>query len=110
MLDSPPSLISRLLTPPVEEAVAVCFPNLPCYRPDMTKLLDDALAAVRNLSANEQDNIARAVLRLAGADEEPPVALSADERALITASKSAAARGEFASDEQVRAAWTKHGL
>jgi hypothetical protein len=26
------------------------------------------------------------------------------------ASKSAAARGEFASDEQVRAVWTKHGL
>ena len=55
-------------------------------------------------------NIARAVLRLTGTHDEPPVALSADERAAIAASKSAAARGEFASDEQVRAAWAKHGL
>ena len=76
----------------------------------MTKLLDDALAAVRNLSADEQDNIARAVLRLAGTDDGPPVALLAEERATIAASKSAAARGEFASDDQVRAAWAKHGL
>lgn len=36
--------------------------------------------------------------------------LFADERAAIAASKSAAARGEFASDEQVRATWAKHGL
>jgi len=76
----------------------------------MTKLLDDALAAVRNLSPTEQDEIARAVLRLTGTDDEPPVALSNDERAAIAASKAAAARGEFASDEQLRATWTKHGL
>jgi hypothetical protein len=76
----------------------------------MTKLLDDALAAVRTLSPDEQDNIARALLRLTGTDDEPPVVLSTEERAAIAASKSAAARGEFASDEQVRAAWAKHGL
>jgi len=76
----------------------------------MTKLLDDALAAVRNLSPDEQDNIARAVLRLAGTDDGPPIALSTDERATIAVSKSAAVRGEFAGDEQVRAAWAKHGL
>jgi hypothetical protein len=76
----------------------------------MTKLLDDALAAVRNLPPAEQDSIAQAVLRLAGTDDEQPVQLSEDERAAIAASKSAAARGEFASDEQVRAAWAKHGL
>jgi hypothetical protein len=76
----------------------------------MTKLLDDALAAVRNLSPDEQDNIARALLRLTGTDDEPPVALSTEERAAIAASKSAAAHGEFASDGQVRAAWAKHGL
>lgn len=76
----------------------------------MTKLLDDALAAVRNLPPAEQDSIAHAVLRLAGADDEPPVQLSEDESAAIAASKSAAAHGEFATDEQVRAAWAKHGL
>ena len=76
----------------------------------MTKLLDDAPAAVRNLSPAERDQIARAMLRLTGTDGEPPVALSADERAVIAASKAAAARGEFASDEQVRATWAKHDL
>jgi hypothetical protein len=65
---------------------------------------------VRNLSPDEQDNIARAVLRLTGTDDEPPVTLSTEQRSAIAASKSAAARGEFASDEQVRATWAKHGL
>jgi hypothetical protein len=83
---------------------------MPCYILMMTKLLDDALAAVRNLPPDEQDNIAHAVLRLAATDQEPPVALSTDERSAIAASKSAASRGEFASDEQVRTAWAKHGL
>ncbi len=76
----------------------------------MTKLLDDALEAARNLPPDDQDSIARVVLRLTGVDDEPPVALSTDERAAISASKAAAARGEFATDEQVRAAWAKHGL
>jgi hypothetical protein len=76
----------------------------------MTKLLDDAFSVVRSLPPDEQDNIARALLRLTGTDDESPVALSADERAALAASKSAAARGEFASDEQVRAAWAKHGF
>jgi hypothetical protein len=35
------------------------------------------------------------VLRLTAADDEPPVALSVDERATIAASKSAAARGKY---------------
>ena len=76
----------------------------------MTKLLDDALVAVRNLPPANQDEIARAILRLTGTDDEPPVALSTDERAAIAASKAAAARGEFASNEQVRVTWVKHGL
>ena len=76
----------------------------------MTKLPDVALAAVRNLPRAEQDSIAHAVLRLAGTDDEPLVQLSEHERVAIAASKSAAALGEFATDEQVRAAWTKHGL
>ena len=76
----------------------------------MTKLLDQALEAVRNLSPDEQNDIARFVLRLTGTDEEPPVPLMPDEQAAIAASKAAAARGEFATDEQVRAVWAKHGL
>jgi hypothetical protein len=76
----------------------------------MTKLLDQAVEVARNLPPTTQDDIARVVLRLAGADNEPPVALTADEQAAIAASKAAAARGEFASDEQARAVWAKHGL
>ena len=76
----------------------------------VTKLLDQALAAARRLPPDAQDDIARVVLRLSGADDEPPVSLTPEEQAAITASKAAAARGEFATDEQVRAVWAKHGL
>jgi hypothetical protein len=76
----------------------------------MTKLLDQALEVARSLPSEAQDDIARVVLQLAGSDEAVVVALSADECAAIATSKEAAARGEFATDEQVRAAWAKHGL
>jgi hypothetical protein len=76
----------------------------------MTKLLDDALKAAQNLPPEAQDTIARVVLRLTGNDDEAPVALSSDEGAAIAASKAAASRGEFASDDQVRSVWAKHNL
>jgi hypothetical protein len=76
----------------------------------MTKLLEQALQTARNLPPDAQDDIARIVLQLAGADDTPPVTLSDDERAVIAASKEAAARGEFATDAEVRAIWAKHGL
>jgi hypothetical protein len=77
----------------------------------MTKLLDRALEIVRNLSPDAQDDIARVVLRLAGTDDDAsPVALSPEERDAVAASQAAASRGEFATDEQVRAVWDKHGL
>lgn len=75
----------------------------------MTKLLDQALEIVRALPADAQNDIARIVLQLAGNDSAP-IALSAEERAAINESKAAAARGEFATDEQIRAVWAKHGL
>ena len=68
----------------------------------MTKLLDDALAAIRNLPSARQDEIARAMFRLTGTDVEPPIALSPDERAAIAASKAAFPRSEFGIDDQVR--------
>jgi hypothetical protein len=76
----------------------------------MTKLLDQAIQVARSLPSDAQDDIARVVLQLAGMDDTPSVVLSDDERAAIEASKDAAARGEFATDEQVRATWAKHGL
>lgn len=76
----------------------------------MTKLLDQALQAARTLPPATQDDIARVVLRLTGSDDEAPVSLTPEEQAAIAASKAAAARGEFATDEEVSAVWAKHGL
>jgi hypothetical protein len=76
----------------------------------MTKLLDRALEAVRSLPPDAQDDIARVVLQLAGSDDSAAVALTPDEREAIAVSKAAAARGEFASEEQVRSVWVKRGL
>ena len=74
----------------------------------MTRLLEQAIAAANNLPSDAQDDIARVILRLTGADDETaPVPLSPDERTAIGASKAAAARDEFATDEQVRAIWGK---
>ena len=76
----------------------------------MTKLLDQALEVARSLPADAQDDIARIVLQLAGAEAVSPVALSDDERSAIATSRDAAARGEFATEAQIRATWAKHGL
>jgi hypothetical protein len=76
----------------------------------MTELLAKALEAVRHLPADEQDEIARTILALVGSDDEEPMPLTGDERAAVARSKAEAARGEFASDEEVRAVWAKYGL
>ena len=76
----------------------------------MTKLLDQALAAARRLPPDLQDDIARVILRLTGVDDEPPVPLTSEEQDAIADSRAAAARGEFATNEQVRAVWAKHGM
>ena len=73
---------------------------------DMTRLLDEAIETARCLSTEAQDEIAGIVLQLAGV-EAAPVILSDDERAAIVASKEAARRGEFATEAQVRATWSK---
>jgi len=76
----------------------------------MTKLLDQALEAVRRLPPRDQDEIARVIMRLTGSEPPAPIPLSPEERQAIARSKAAADRGEFATDEQVQAAWRKHGL
>jgi hypothetical protein len=76
----------------------------------MTKLLDRAVEAARNLPPDAQDDIAHVVLRLLDSDDEAPVMLTAEKETAVAASKTAAARGEFAADAQVRAIWAKHGL
>jgi hypothetical protein len=76
----------------------------------MTELLERALQAARRLSAEAQDDIARLVLRLAAADNEQPLVLAPEEQAAIEVSKTAAGRGEFATEAEIHAVWAKHGL
>jgi hypothetical protein len=75
----------------------------------MTKLLEQAVETVRGLPPEMQDDLARMLLQLAGEDQ-PVLQLSAAEEASFDESLAQADRGEFASDEQVRTIWAKHGL
>ncbi len=75
----------------------------------MTKLLEQAVEAARALPPAMQDELARVLLQFAGEDQ-PVIQLTAEERAALDLSQAAAARGEFATDDQVRAVWAKHGL
>jgi hypothetical protein len=75
----------------------------------MTKLLEQAVETVRGLPPEIQDELARMLLQLAGEDQ-PELQLSAEEAASFDESLAQADRGEFATDEQVRAIWAKHGL
>jgi len=76
----------------------------------MTKLLEQAVETVRGLPPEMQDDLARMLLQLAAAEDQPVVQLSAEEEASFDESLAQADRGEFATDEQVRAIWAKHNL
>ena len=56
-----------------------------------------------------QDDLARILLQFAGV-EQPSYVLTPEEEADIDASLAEAERGEFATDDEVRAVWAKHGL
>jgi hypothetical protein len=72
----------------------------------MTKLLEKALQAVRQLPADSQDEIARAMLALTGAETEPeeidPAHLSAVLEGLAQAK-----RRQFASEAEVDASFRR---
>jgi len=74
----------------------------------MTKLLEKAFAAVSALPDDEQDEVARVMLDLAG-DDQGPYILTPEEEADLDASIAEAGRGAFATDEEIRAIWAKHG-
>ncbi|HEX3883576.1 MAG TPA: hypothetical protein VHW66_13025 [Stellaceae bacterium] len=74
----------------------------------MTRLLERALDAIRDLPEDAQDDIAQVLLRLAGADDGKPIPLTSDEEAAIRASQAEATRGDFATDDEVQGVWAKH--
>ncbi len=72
----------------------------------MTKLLEQALDAVRRLPAASQNEIARAMLQLANAEakSEP---IPREHLAAVLEGLRQAERREFSSDEQVEAAFRR---
>lgn len=75
----------------------------------MTRLLEEAFNKVSGLPDSEQDELARALLELAGVDQ-PPIQLTAAEEADLAEAEAEIVRGELASADEVRAMWAKHGL
>jgi predicted transcriptional regulator len=75
----------------------------------MTKLLEQAFEAASSLPPAMQDDMARVIMAMTGG-EPPVIQLTAEEEASFDESLAQAERGEFATDEQVRAIWAKHGL
>ena len=72
----------------------------------MTKLLEKALEVVRRLPPDSQDEIARAILVLSGNEAEPEEVDPAHLPALL-AGLAQAERREFASDEEIEAAFRR---
>jgi Ca2+-binding EF-hand superfamily protein len=72
----------------------------------MTKLLDKALEAVRRLPASSQDEIAHAMLTLAGDDGEPE-AIDPGHLAAVLEGLAQAKRRQFATDDEIEAAFRR---
>ena len=75
----------------------------------MSALFEKAIEKVRAPPLGMQEDLARVLLQFAG-EELPIIDLTPEEEAAVLNSRAVAARSEFATDEQIRAIWAKHGL
>ena len=75
----------------------------------MTKLLEEAIKKVRELSEADQDEAAEILLSVALKRGEP-VSLDDETRAAIREGRDQARRGEFVSDEEMAAFFKRHGV
>lgn len=73
----------------------------------MTKLLEQAVSAARNLPTEMQDDIARIMLSYAG-DDERIIELSLEEEADLIEAQAEMARGEFATEAEVQTILSKY--
>jgi hypothetical protein len=73
----------------------------------MTKLLDEAIAKVRELPEEEQERAAESLMVFAELAKQGIYKLSAKERAAIDASRTQVGRGEVATDAEVEAAYAR---
>ncbi|MCJ2134909.1 hypothetical protein MKK69_12690 [Methylobacterium sp. J-026] len=75
----------------------------------MTDLLEQAVAKARDLSPDLEDAIARLMLAFVG-DEDSVYQFTPEEAAEQDEADAEEARGEYATDAEVRAIWAKYGL
>jgi len=75
----------------------------------MTKLLQEGIEAVRNLPADRQDMAGELLLGLAGIAQST-YRLTPEQIEDLKIAIAQADRGEFATDEDMDAAWKKFGL
>lgn len=75
----------------------------------LTKRLDQAIQAASTLPADQQDRLAEELLDMIQDLSRPPYKFTQEERAELDAALAEAARGDFASDEDVAAMWRRHG-
>lgn len=73
----------------------------------MTKLLDQAIAKVRELPEEEQERAAQSLMVFAELAKQGVYKLSPEERAAVEESQAQLRRGEFATDEEVEAAYAR---
>ena len=73
----------------------------------MTKLVQQAVAAISQLPPETQDDLARLMLALA---EGAPTPLTPGETAAIAEAEAEIARGERVPPETIQAFWRTHGL
>jgi hypothetical protein len=74
---------------------------------NVTKLVQQAMAAISQLPPETQDDLARMMLALA---EGAPTPLTEDEAAAIAEAEAEIARGESVPPETIQAFWRTHGL
>jgi hypothetical protein len=73
----------------------------------VTKLVEQAVAAISQLPPETQDDLARLLLALA---DDAPTPLTADEAEAIAEAEAEIGRGERGPSETIQAFWRAHGL
>ena len=75
----------------------------------MSKMLEEAVAKVRELPEADQDEAAEMLFSVAAKRAEP-MTLDEETRAAIREGRDQARRGEFVSDEDMAAFFKRHGV
>lgn len=74
----------------------------------MTRLLEMAVEAARQLTPDEQDELARTIMEIVGGAGEEVYVLSDEENAAIDEALKQADRGEFATEADIAAIFAKY--